>query len=282
MAVFEGKIIFGKRRILNLIYSFLFVYALVLLFLFFNQRHFFYYPVKNIASPAEAGVPEMQVIAVQPKGMQQSIQGWYAAPASADKAVVLYFHGNGGGIDIRASRVSPLIKEGYGVLLAEYRGYSGNPGKPTERGLYADAEAYYAWLLDQGIAENQIVIYGESIGSGPATYLASKNWNARGLILDAPFTSFADVIQGQMFFVPVGLILRDRYSNIDRIANINMPLLIMHGERDNVVSTRLGIQLYNAANGPKKLKLFSEGGHSDLYNFGAGQAVLEFLQADTR
>ena len=282
MAVFQEKIIFGRRRILNLIFSFLFVYALVLLFVFFNQRHFFYYPVKNIASPAEAGVPEMQVIAVQPKGMRQSIQGWYVAPARDDLPVLLYFHGNGGGIDIRAPRVSPLIKAGYGVLLAEYRGYSGNPGKPSERGFYADAEAYYAWLLDQGIAESQIVLYGESIGSGPATYLASQHWNARGLILDAPFTSFVDVIQKQMFFVPVGLLLRDRYSNIDRIANINMPLLIMHGERDSVVSSGLGIRLYNAANGPKKLKLFSEGGHSDLYSFGAGQAVMDFLETEAQ
>ena len=282
MAVFQEKIIFGRRRILNLIFSFLFVYGMIALFLFFNQRHFIYFPVKDIPSPAEAGVPDMQVIAVMPKGMTQSIEGWYAPPADDDKPVLLYFHGNGGGIDLRVPRVAPLIKRGYGVLLAEYRGYSGNPGKPSEKGFYADAEAYYAWLLDQGIEENRIVFYGESIGSGPATYLASKNWNARGLILDAPFTSLTDIAQRQMFFMPVWLLMRDRYVNVQKIGNINMPLLVMHGERDKVVPHRYGVRLFEAAAEPKTLKLFPEGGHSDLYQFGAGQAVLEFLEAEPR
>lgn len=278
MAVFQEKIIFGRRRILNLIFSFLFVYAVVLLFLFFNQRYFIYFPVREIPSPAEAGAPQMQVIAVLPKGMTQSIKGWYAAPADPDKAVLLYFHGNGGGVDLRVPRVLPLIEKGYGVLLAEYRGYSGNPGKPSEQGFYADAEAYYGWLREQGIEENRIVFYGESIGSGPATYLASKHWNARGLILDAPFTSLTDIAQRQMFFVPSWLLLRDRYPNIKRIGNINMPLLVLHGERDMVVPKRYGVRLFEAAAEPKTLKLFPEGGHSDLYYYGAGQAVLEFLE----
>lgn len=278
MAVFQEKIIFGRRRILNLIFTFLFAYAVVALFLFFNQRYFIYFPVKEIPSPAEAGAPQMQVIAVLPKGMTQSIEGWYAEPAGADKPVLLYFHGNGGGVDLRVPRVLPLIERGYGVLLAEYRGYSGNPGKPSERGFYADAEAYYSWLLEQGIAEGRIVLYGESIGSGPATYLASKHGDARGLILDAPFTSLTDIARRQMFFVPVGLLLRDRYPNIDRIDAIDMPLLVMHGERDMIVPTRYGVRLFEAAAEPKTLRLFPEGGHSDLYYHGAGQAVLEFLE----
>lgn len=280
MAAFQGKIIFGKRRVLNMVFTALFIYATLLLFLFFNQRHLIYYPNSTLRTPAEAGVPEMQVVGVQPAGLNQAIQGWYIPPSNPALPVILYFHGNAGGIDIRASRAKAFMAEGYGVLLAEYRGYSGNPGSPSEKAFFADAEAYYAWLLGQGISENNIVIYGESIGTGTATYLASQHNNARALVLEAPFSSLTDVVQSRMLIVPVGLLLKDRYSSISRIGHINMPLLVLHGDHDNVVAKRFGEKLFNAASEPKTLKSFPEGGHSDLYDFGAGQAVIDFLKAD--
>lgn len=279
MTFSTGKIVYSRRRVLNMIFTFLFVYATLLLFLFFNQRGFIYYPSKELMTTAQAGVPEMQVITVQPAGMVDSIQGWYGRPKDPTKPVLLYFHGNGGGIDIRTGRIKPLLDMGYGVLLAEYRGYGGNPGKPTERGIYADADAYFKWLTTQeGINEDRIVVYGESLGTGVATYLASKHWNIRGVILDAPFTSLADVAQSSMWFVPVKLLMIDRFSSIKRIQSVNSPLLVLHGEKDRVVPVRLGKKLYEAANQPKELKLYPTGGHSDLYAFGAGDAVVEFLK----
>lgn len=279
MTFSTGKIVYNRRRVLNMIFSFLFVYATLLLFLFFNQRGFIYYPEKGLMSLADSGVPEMQVITVLPKDMSESIQGWYGRPSDPSKPVLLYFHGNGGGIDIRTGRIKTLLEQGYGVLLAEYRGYGGNPGKPTERGLYADAEAYFKWLTTQeSINEDRIVVYGESLGTGVATYLASKHWNIRGVILDAPFTSLADVAQSRMWFVPVKLLMLDRYSSIKLIQSVNSPLLVLHGAHDRIVPVRLGQKLFAAANEPKEFKLFPTGGHSDLYTFGAGEAVLEFLK----
>jgi fermentation-respiration switch protein FrsA (DUF1100 family) len=279
MTFSTGKIVYNRRRVLNMIFSFLFVYATLLLFLFFNQRGFIYYPGKELMTLAEAGVPEMQVITVLPEGMTESIQGWYGRPSDPSKPVLLYFHGNGGGIDIRTGRIKPLLEQGYGVLLAEYRGYGGNPGKPTEKGLYADAEAYFKWLTTQElINEDRIVVYGESLGTGVATYLASKHWNIRGVILDAPFTALTDVAQASMWIVPMKFLMLDRYSSIKRIQSVNSPLLIMHGARDRVVPVRLGKKLFAAANEPKEFKLFPTGGHSDLYEFGAGEAVVEFLK----
>lgn len=279
MTFSTGKIVYNRRRVLNMIFSFLFVYATLVLFLFFNQRGFIYYPGKELMTTAQAGVPEMQVITVQPADMVDSIQGWYGRPKDPTKPVLLYFHGNGGGIDIRTGRIKPLLDMGYGVLLAEYRGYGGNPGKPTEHGLYADADAYFKWLTTQeGITDDRIVVYGESLGTGVATYLASKHWNIHGVILDAPFTSLADVAQSSMWFVPVKLLMIDRFSSIKRIQSVNSPLLVLHGEKDRVVPVRLGKKLYEAANEPKELKLYPTGGHSDLYAFGAGDAVVEFLK----
>jgi len=279
MTFSTGKIVYNRRRVLNMIFSFLFVYATLLLFVFFNQRGFIYYPGKELMTLAEAGVPEMQVITVLPEGMTESIQGWYGRPSDPSKPVLLYFHGNGGGIDIRTGRIKPLLEQGYGVLLAEYRGYGGNPGKPTEKGLYADAEAYFKWLTTQElINEDRIVVYGESLGTGVATYLASKHWNIRGVILDAPFTALTDVAQASMWIVPMKFLMLDRYSSIKRIQSVNSPLLIMHGARDRVVPVRLGKKLFAAANEPKEFKLFPTGGHSDLYEFGAGEAVVEFLK----
>lgn len=279
MTFSTGKIVYNRRRVLNMIFSFLFVYATLLLFLFFNQRGFIYYPGKELMTLAEAGVPEMQVITVLPEGMTESIQGWYGRPSDPSKPVLLYFHGNGGGIDIRTGRIKPLLEQGYGVLLAEYRGYGGNPGKPTEKGLYADAEAYFKWLTTQElINEDRIVVYGESLGTGVATYLASKHWNIRGVILDAPFTALTDVAQASMWIVPMKFLMLDRYSSIKRIQSVNSPLLVLHGARDRVVPVRLGKKLFAAANEPKEFKLFPTGGHSDLYEFGAGEAVVEFLK----
>jgi fermentation-respiration switch protein FrsA (DUF1100 family) len=280
MTFSTGKIVYNRRRVLNMIFSFLFVYATLLLFVFFNQRGFIYYPGKELMTLAEAGVPEMQVITVLPEGMTESIQGWYGRPSDPSKPVLLYFHGNGGGIDIRTGRIKPLLEQGYGVLLAEYRGYGGNPGKPTEKGLYADAEAYFKWLTTQElINEDRVVVYGESLGTGVATYLASKHWNIRGVILDAPFTSLTDVAQGTIMGIfPLPVIMTDQYASIKRIQSVNSPLLVLHGTRDRVVPVRLGKKLFAAANEPKEFKLFPTGGHSDLYEFGAGEAVVEFLK----
>lgn len=280
MTFSTGKIVYNRRRVLNMIFSFLFVYVTLMLFLFFNQRSFLYYPSKSLMTQAEAGVPDMQVITVQPEGMNESIQGWYGRPSDPSKPVLLYFHGNGGGIDIRTGRIKPLLDQGYGVLLAEYRGYSGNPGQPTEKGLYADADAYFKWLTTQeSISEERIVLYGESLGSGVATYLAAKHWNIRGIILDAPYTSLPDIAQGTIMGIfPVKLIMLDRFSSIKRIQSVTSPLLILHGARDKVVPIRLGKKLFAAANEPKEFKLYPTGGHSDLYAFGAGDAVLEFLK----
>jgi hypothetical protein len=152
--------------------------------------------------------------------------------------------------------------------MAEYRGYGGNPGTPTERGLVADGAAALDFLDGEGIAANRLVIYGESLGSGVAVLLAAQR-EVAGLILEAPFTSVADVAQHHYSFMPASALVRDRFDSLARIGQVRAPILVLHGERDRVVPLRFGRALFDAAPEPKELWLAREAGHEDLARYGA-------------
>jgi fermentation-respiration switch protein FrsA (DUF1100 family) len=254
------------------------VYVALCVFMFFNQRSFIYFPDRSRPNIAAANLERVEVIAVQPADADFSIEGWYIQPRDADKPVILYFHGNAGNISIRAPRARALAEAGYGVLLAEYRGYGGNPGKPSEKGFYEDAMAYYNWLIQRGnFKDSQIVVYGESLGTGVATWLAAQRPNLAAVILEAPYTSLTDLGRMRFFFMPVDLLMRDRYTTSARIPGITSPLLILHGRRDMVVPVRYGQKVFDLANQPKTIKIFPSAGHSDLYSHGAADEIVAFL-----
>lgn len=268
-----------KRRIISICFLFVCLYSLIVGFLYLNQRAIIYQPLKEKPDVNIGKVPDIQIIQVKPADMDQMLSAWYQPPTDPKKAVMVFFHGNGGNIQWRTWRTIPLMQKGYGVLLAEYRGYGGNPGTPTELGLYQDAEAYYQFLLKNGIPENRIVMYGESLGTGVATYMADKYKNVAGLILDGGYTSLVDVAKSDYFFVPVNFLMIDKFPSIDRIGTVKAPILIMHGEKDSVVPVRFGMALYDRANSRKTLKIYPDGAHADLYNHGAFDAVFEFLES---
>ena len=273
----QGKVTKTRTTYVNMALSVLLFYLLFVCFLFLNQRDFIYHPQNAKPDLAASGLENVEIIAVQPIDMKESIEGWYIPPLGT-RPVILYFHGNGLNIDTRVPRIVPWIEAGYGVLLAEYRGYGQNPGNPTEIGFRADATAYMEWLTQrENIPARRIVVYGESIGSGTAVWLASQTADVAALILEAPFTSLTDIARKRFFFAPVDLLLKDRFDNKSKIRNVAAPLLVMHGARDSVVPPKYGKMLFEAANQPKELKLFPEAGHNDLHQYGAGQAVLEFL-----
>lgn len=203
------------------------------------------------------------------------LSAWYHAPGDGLPTLVR-FHGNAGQHGDRARSIRPYMERGYGVLLASYRGYGGNPGKPTEEGLYADARAALDWLAANGIDPGSIVLYGESLGSGVAVQMAAERPVA-GLVLEAPFTSAVDVGQAAYRWLPVRLLMRDRFDNLDKIDEITAPLLLIHGEADRVVATRFGRRLFAAANEPKTALFVPQAGHNDLDFYGISETVLEFL-----
>ncbi len=134
-------------------------------------------------------------------------------------------------------------------LIIAWRGFSGNKGKPSEEGLYTDGASAINWLKEKGLKEEDIIIYGESLGTGIATEI-TQNKNFAGLILETPFTSMIEAAKNFYPYIPVGLILKDKYENNEKIKNINIPVLVMHGEADQIVPFWMGKKIFNLASEP--------------------------------
>lgn len=205
-----------------------------------------------------------------------ALTGWYK-PARVNMPTIIRFHGNASNVRWNMEAMTPYIEQGYGALSAEYRGYSGNPGKPTEQGLYKDAHAYMQWLQSQGILTNNIIVYGESVGTGPAVQIAVDYPNLNRLILQTPFTGLADAAKVHYPFLPVGLLLKDRYENILKIREIKTPLIVVHGTKDAVIPYAQGKALYDAAPEPKSFITVEGAGHNDLDNFKISEKILSAL-----
>ncbi|HEX4758275.1 MAG TPA: alpha/beta hydrolase [Terracidiphilus sp.] len=191
------------------------------------------------------------------------LKGWYA-PATSKPFTIVFFHGNGDSLYTASEIPDPYIAAGYGFLLAEYRGYSGLPGKPTEAGLYADARAYLYALMAQGVRSEDIVLFGHSLGTGVATQMAEE-FHVGGLMLLAPFMSIPKAAQVHYPFLPAGLLTLDRYENFKKIGNVHVPVLIVNGARDQVIPPSQGKQLFDLANEPRQFHSFPDHGHNDLF-----------------
>ncbi len=188
----------------------------------------------------------------------------------------MYLHGNAGNIAGRAPKVRRFLDRGYGVLLVGYRGYGGNPGAPSEQGLMADGGAALDFLAARGVGAAHTVLLGESLGSAVAVALASAR-AVGAVILEAPFTSVAEVGQRAYPFLPVRLLIEDRFDSLDRIGRVEAPLLIVHGEEDRVVPVAQGRRLLAAAKAPKQGVFLPHAGHNDLLRHGSVEVALEFL-----
>jgi len=254
-------------------------YLLLLAALFVFQRNLMYHPGTPLTPLSETLVADAQVHHLESEpGLR--LQSWYLPPQPG-KPVVVFFHGNAGTIADRDFKVAPWRDAGYGVWLTGYRGFSGNEGAPTETGLYTDARAAIDKLADVGIDPSQMVLYGESLGTGIATQMAYDLAHAgtpvRGLILEAPFLSMGAAAQVRYPYVPAKWLVRDKYLNHEKIEHINTPLLLIHGDQDRVLPQSHGRALFDAAQQPKQALWLEGAGHTDVYDFGAGKAVLAFL-----
>ena len=174
-------------------------------------------------------------------------------------------HGNAGTLENRIYKINHLKNMDVNFLIIAWRGFSGNKGKPTEKGLYEDAKSAIRWLKNKGIKEENIIIYGESLGTGVATEIA-QNKNFAGVILETPFTSMVSVGKSHYPFFPVSILLKDKYESDKKIKNIKSPILIMHGEVDKLVPFWMGKKLYNLANEPKYSYFSKYDDHMMEYN----------------
>ena len=223
-----------------------------------QQRRLIYFPSGGPVPPAATVLPGARdVVLHTADGLE--LGGWYL-PGTGD-AAVLVLPGNGGDRSMRAPLAAGLHRMGLSVLLVDYRGYGGNPGKPTEEGLATDARAAHDWLTAQPEVD-RVVYFGESLGAAVAVGLAIERPPA-ALILRSPFTSLPDVAGEHYPWLPVGTLLMDRYPSLRRIPALQAPLLVIAGDEDDIVPWSLSRRLYEAAPEPKEFLTVPGAGHND-------------------
>lgn len=244
------------------------IITLLLLQTPFIQRFFIYYPLKSLPNPQHFAAQDMQSVMLSTQdGLE--LHAWYHPP-KVHYPNILYLPGNAGHRGYRMNLARHFINAGFGILLVDYRGYGGNPGRPNEQGLYADARAGMAFLNKQS---QSIIIYGESIGTGVAIQMATE-FPICSLILQSPFTSFTALKQYIYPWIPI--FIYDKYDSLRKITSIHVPILIVHGKKDKIVPYRQSMMLFEHANQPKKLVSFADKGHNNLWDEGFIQTILKF------
>lgn len=244
----------------------------VLLFIF--QERLVYFPTRAWqATPADIGLPYEEVWLETGDGI--SLSAWLA-PVDSPRAFILFFHGNGGNISHRLGSLELFHRLGLSTLIIDYRGYGQSEGSPGEQGTYLDAEAAWRYLVEERqIPPERIIVFGESLGGGVASWVAQTHPPA-GLILVSTFTSVPDMGAQVYPFLPVRLLARVQYNTLARLPDIHCPVLIIHSPADEVVPYNHGQQLFAAANAPKEF-LEIRGSHNGGLALSAAQyeAALE-------
>ena len=225
-----------------------FIYFLVLVFLYFYQRNLLYHPNENNYSEDKISV-DIENVRIKTSDNIELL-GWYHEKNLKDFKTLIFFHGNAGSLENRIHKLNHFRDMNINFLIIAWRGFSGNNGNPSEQGLYEDGKSAIDWLIKKGVSEKNLILYGESLGTGVATHLA-QNKNFAGVILETPFTSMIDAAKKFYPYIPVKLLLKDKFENYKKIKNINSPILIMHGEADQLVPFSMGEKIYEIANEPK-------------------------------
>jgi uncharacterized protein len=252
------------------------VYGIFIALLYFGQRSLLYHPDQTVPRPEDYGVAEMSAIHLAtPDGLE--LLAWWRPALTAQAPVIVYFHGNAGHIGNRAAKVRAYLDAGYGVLLLSYRYNAGAGGSPAEDSLFGDADKALGFLKSEGIPDDRIVLYGESLGSGIAVAMAAKH-HVGALVLEAPYSSMPDLAQHHYWYAPSRWLVRDRFDSLSRIGAVKAPLLIVHGEADTVIPVKYARRLFDAAPEPRTFRLLAGARHNNLLDFGLPDVVLEFLK----
>jgi fermentation-respiration switch protein FrsA (DUF1100 family) len=238
-------------------------YFIIILFAYFYQRNLLYHPSENNYLNDKITFNYEEIFIETDKKIK--LKSWFIKKDLDKFKTILIFHGNAGNLFNRVYKLNELNKLDVNILLISWRGFSGNKGKPTEKNLYRDADESVKWLNNQGVISKNIILYGESLGTGVATELGTSNAFG-GIILESPFTSIANAAKIYYPYLPVSIILKDRYDSIGKIKNINTPIFIMHGKMDNIVPQQMGLELFEKANNPKYSYFPEDDDHMMNYN----------------
>ena len=257
----------SRRRALT-VFGVLGALVAIVVALWALQRRLIYFPDRAAPSVAVLGPAWSAVTYDTSDGL--TLAGWYRPP-DPGRPLVLVFNGNAGNRADRVSLGSSMAAAGMGVLLTDYRGYGGNPGHPTEDGLAADARAAAAFA--ERAATGPVVYFGESLGAAVAIELASERLPA-ALVLRSPFVSLAHVGRVHYPWLPIGVLLKDRFPSAERLASINVPTLVIAGDRDSIVPLDQSRRIFDAAPGPKEWAVIEGADHNDVALV-AGPDVIE-------
>ena len=243
--------------------------------MFVFQRSLIYVPDRTRRSPVEAGLAAVaEEVLTTPDGAK--LIAWWLKPKPG-KRTILYLHGNGGHLADRAPRFQVFQEFGIGVFMLAYRGYSGSTGEPSETANVADAAFAFDFLTSHGVAPRDIVLFGESLGTGVAVEVAQMR-PAAGIVLDSPYTSLPAAAGSHYPWLPVTWLMLDRYDTIDRIGSLHIPVLILHGEADEIVPVAMGRAVFAAANEPKRIFTYPGAPHIHHIQFGSLTRVREFIE----
>lgn len=239
------------------------LYAAALSGLYLLQRDMQYFPTRIDPAPDSIGLTGVDRVLLLTRDAETLVL-WHD-PAPRTRPTILFLHGNAGSIADRADRLAFYQTRNFGAAFLSWRGYGGSSGRPSETGLLADARAAYDHLVKSGTAPETIVLVGESLGTGIAVQLAATV-PVGAVVLEAPFTSAADVARRAYPWVPVGLLMKDPFRSSSFIGAVGAPLVILHGEADRVVPFSFGQALFARANEPKTFVSLGPVGHEALFD----------------
>ena len=254
-------------------------YVLLLSIVFFFQRNLLYHPSVDyylkdqiINEPNE--IKKVKITTVD----NIDLKAWFYKKNLKKLKTILFFHGNAGSLEDRTYKLNHFKDLNVNFLIIAWRGFSGNKGKPSEIGLYRDAESAVKWLKSEGLTEEDIILYGESIGTGVAVEIA-QNKNYAGIILESPYTSMLDMGKKYYPLFPVSFLLKDKFESYKKIKKISIPILILHGKTDKIVPFAMGKKMYDLANEPKYFYFQEYGDHMINYDEKLLLALNKFIQS---
>lgn len=255
-------------------------YLMILVAMFVFQRNLMYLPGKEINAPQIYGLGGFSDVSI--KSADGILLQLWVRPAAIHFPTIIYFHGNAANLANRAGIYAALANKGFGVIALSYRGYGKSAGSPSEQGIYDDARAAIAYATQQkNIPLSQIILYGESLGSGVAVQMANE-YPVAAVVLQSPYTSVATRAAEIYSFLPVQWLIKDRFDSIDKIASIKAPLLVFHGERDRTIPVAHGRAIFEKAAVPKQAYYFPDVDHMDFDPGVLAGHVLDFYLAQSK
>ena len=257
------------------IFLFLFiVYLAIVTVIYFSQRSLLYLPGENNYLDEIKLNHKVEKIKIP---SDDELTSWYFKKNKNFKTI-LFFHGNAGSLENRIYKLNDISKLDLNYLIVAYRGFSGNRGTPTEEGLYKDARAAKYWLNLNNISDQNIIVYGESLGTAVAIDLA-KDHKFAGVILESPFTSMLKLSRKYYAWLPTGILLKDKYETDKKIKKVFSPILVLHGKKDNIVPFEMGEALFKLANNPKYNYFVDNDDHMMDFNDDLINSINKFISS---